>query len=80
MAGSGGPRDDAVLDAVALIEAVLKADREALDCLLDLGDTRAQAVVLAGLLARWMRAEFGGEALEALAHVRPALLAGSDGG
>jgi hypothetical protein len=70
---------DAVLDAVALTEACLREDQAALDCLLDAGDTRAQAVVLAGLLARWMRAEFGTEALEALARVRPALLAGGDG-
>jgi hypothetical protein len=73
-----GPQADAVLDAVALTEAMLREDQEALDCLLDAGDTRAQAVALAGMLARWMRAEFGTGALEALALVRPVLLAAGD--
>jgi len=48
---SGGPADpdtDAVLDVVALIEARLRHDEAAFAYLLDHGDNRRQAYLLAG--------------------------------
>jgi hypothetical protein len=68
----------AVLDAIALVEARLRGDDEALSFLLDQteGSHRAVAVVLADLLAQCMRGEFGEQAGEATAQLRQRVLGG----
>ena len=55
---------DAIRDGLALIEAVHRGDLKAVRCLLDCGDTRAQAVFLAGVaddlvadLSEWLRSD-----------------------
>ena len=70
---------DHVLTALALVEARLE-DRDAdLGYLLDYcGDHRMVAVVLADMAGQLLRGEFGEQALDALAGLRPRLLAGGE--
>jgi hypothetical protein len=64
---------DALLDALALTEARLRNDDAALTCLLDSGDNRAQASMLADLLARFLTA-YCDEPLPGIAALRPVLM------
>jgi hypothetical protein len=64
---------DTLLDALALTEAQLRGDDAALTCLLDTGDNRAQASMLAELCARFLTA-YCDEPLPGLAALRPVLM------
>jgi hypothetical protein len=66
-------RTDTLLDALALAEAQLRGDDAALTLLLDTGDNRAQASMLADLLAHFLTA-YAGEPLAGLAALRPVLM------
>lgn len=68
-----------MLDALALIEARQRGDREAAGCLLDHADVRAVAAVLADLLATYLGDDDPASArviVGELARLRPALVAG----
>jgi hypothetical protein len=69
----------AVLDAIALVEARLRGDDEALSFLLDQteGSHRPVAVVLADMVAQCLQGEFGEQAAEATSQLREQLLSGS---
>jgi RecB family exonuclease len=71
---------DAALTALALVEARLEGRDGDLAYLLDhCGNQRAVTVVLADMAAQILAGEFGEAAGEALAQLRPRLLAGGDG-
>lgn len=66
---------DAVLDALALIEARQRGDRKAAGCLLDHADIWAVAAVLADLLATYLTDDDPSsvrDLLAELARIRPA--------
>ena len=62
---------DAVLDALALIEARLRDDGQALTHLLDAGDNRAQASMTADIAAHLMRVLAPADPLGMFAHDPP---------
>lgn len=67
---------DVVLDAIALVEARLRGDDEALACLLDhWGNHRAVTVVLADAFAQHVESTTP-DPLAALGQVRKAVIAG----
>jgi hypothetical protein len=68
-----GSSADALPDALALTEARLRGDAAALTCLLDAGDNRAQASMLAGFCARFLTA-YCRDPLAGLAALRPVLM------
>jgi hypothetical protein len=70
---------DALLDALALCEAVLRNDEAAVTVLLDSGDNRRQAAVLAEICAHVLLARYP-DPLALLARMRPVLLAADGGG
>jgi hypothetical protein len=70
---------DALLDALALCEAVLRKDEAAVTVLLDSGDNRRQAAVLAEICAHVLLARYP-DPLALLARMRPVLLAADGGG
>jgi len=69
---------DALLDSLALLEAVLRGDDAALELLLGSGDNRRQAAVLAEITAHVLLARYP-DPLGLLQRMRPALLADSSG-
>ena len=70
---------DALLDALALPEATLRKDEAALAVLLDSGDHRRQATMLAEITAHVLLARYP-DPLALLARMRPALLDAQHGG
>jgi hypothetical protein len=70
---------DAPLDSLALCEAVLRKDETALAVLLDSGDNRRQAAMLAEICAQVLAARYPGP-LALLARMRPVLMAADGGG
>jgi hypothetical protein len=64
---------DHVLDALALVECRLNGDSEGFSHLLDTGDNRSQAHVLAAMFALYLRAVTA-DPLEAIAELRPVLM------
>lgn len=74
-----GGKADALLDALALLEAALRHDEAAITVLLDAGDNRRQASLLAEIGAHMLNAVYP-DPLRLLARMRPVLLAAEDGG
>jgi hypothetical protein len=72
-------RADALLDAIGLIEACLRKDEAALTVLLDAGDNRTQASMLAEICAHVLAACYP-DPLAMLARMRPVLLAADSSG
>ena len=70
---------DHLLDVLALCEAVLRKDESAVTLLLDAGDNRRQASLLAELLAHTLAARYA-DPLGLLARMRPVLLAADGSG
>jgi hypothetical protein len=70
---------DALLDALAMLEATLRKDEAALAVLLDAGDNRKQASMLAEITAHVLLARYP-DPLALLARMRPALLDADGGG
>jgi len=68
---------DSLLDALAMLEATLRKDEAALAVLLDSGDNRRQAVLLAEITAHVLLARYP-DPLALLARMRPALLDAGD--
>jgi hypothetical protein len=66
---------DSLLDSLALVEAVLRKDETAVTVLLDSGDNRVQAAMMAELLAYVLAASYP-DPLGMLGRMRPVLLAG----
>ena len=71
--GAAG-QQDALLDGLALVEACLRGDGPALSLLLDTGDNRAQASLLADLLAKTITALHPEDPLAAAAYLRYGLI------
>lgn len=74
-------RTDAVLDALALVEARMRSDNEALATLLDHTDQREVCSVLADILAGYLNDGDPAsmrEVLSELQRLRPVLLAAGD--
>lgn len=69
---------DTALDAIGLIEAALRRDDEAGRVLLDAGDNRTQASLLAELCAHVLAARYP-QPLAVLAQMRPILLPDGSG-
>jgi hypothetical protein len=67
-----------VLDSIALVEAVLRGDMEAVSAVLNHCDLRPVAVTLADLLAQCLQGEFGEAAVDAIAALRPQVLGGGE--
>jgi hypothetical protein len=65
---------DAILTALALVEARLDGRDGNLRFLLGGADLRPACAVLASMLASFLRGEFGDDAGEAVARLRPVLL------
>jgi ribonuclease HII len=63
---------DAQLDAIALVQAVGDGDQQAARAVLDLGDTRAIAIELASIVAKWIEQDFPGDLAEVLGIMRAA--------
>lgn len=75
-------RTDAVLDALALVEATMRGDGEARAVLLDHADLLAVCTVLADILAGYLNDGDPAsmrEVLAELARLRPALAAAGNG-
>ena len=70
---------DALLDALALLESSLRGDEAALAVLLDSGDNRRQAAMLAEITAHVLAARYP-DPLALLARMRPVLLAADGSG
>jgi hypothetical protein len=70
---------DALLDALALCEAMLRHDEPAATLLLDSGDNRKQAMLLAEICSHVLLARYP-DPIALLARIRPALLAADGGG
>lgn len=64
------PDTDAVLDVVALVEARLRRDEPAFTFLLDQGDNRGQAYLLAGICAHLIARSPDLELASLLAEIR----------
>jgi hypothetical protein len=74
-----GGNADALLDAIGLLEAALRHDEAASTVLLDGGDNRRQASLLAEITAHIMTAAYP-DPLRLLARMRPVLLAADRSG
>ena len=70
---------DAPLDAIGLVECCLRKDEAAVAVLLDSGDNRAQAAMLAEITAHVLAARYP-DPLALLARMRPVLLAADRSG
>lgn len=79
MATPASSHADAVLDAIGLVEACLRRDEAAASLLLDSGDNRAQAAMLAEICGHVLAARYP-DPLALLARMRPVLLAADRSG
>jgi hypothetical protein len=70
---------DALLDAIGLVECCLRKDEAALAVLLDSGDNRRQAALLAEICSRVLASRYP-DPLALLAQMRPVLLAADRSG